>query len=101
MNKPLSRIRNGAIALASVFIFSVLGFRLLGGYGWLEAVWMVVITISTVGYSESTDANASMQMLMIVVILLGVTAAAYTFGGFLQLMLEGEIDRVLGRRKNE
>ena len=93
------RIRNGAVSLACVFALSVVGFRFLGGYDWLESVWMVVITISTVGYSEHTEASASTQILMIFVILLGVTASAYTFGGFVQLMLEGEIDRVLGRRK--
>ena len=99
MDRPLNRTRNGAIALATVFGMSVVGFRFLGGYGWLEAIWMVVVTISTVGYSETTDADAPMQVLMILVILLGVTAAAYTFGGFVQLMLVGEIDRALGRRK--
>jgi voltage-gated potassium channel len=99
MNSPLKRIRNGAIALISVFVISVVCFRTLGGYDWLEAIWMVVVTISTVGYSENTDASAAMQIVMIGVILLGVSAAAYTCGGFLQLMLEGEVDRALGRRK--
>lgn len=60
---------------------------------------MVVVTISTVGYSENTDASSAMQVTMIFVILFGVSAAAYTCGGFLQLMLEGEVDRALGRRK--
>ena len=99
MTKPLKRIQSGAISLVAVFISSVLGFRYLGGYDWLESIWMVVITVSTVGYSEHTDATPTMQILMILVILLGVTAAAYTFGGFIQLMLEGEVERILGRRK--
>ena len=40
-----------------------------------------------------------MQALSIFLILFGVSAAAYTFGGFLQMMLEGEIDRALGKRR--
>ena len=60
---------------------------------------MVVITISTVGYGEQSQATASTQILMILVILLGVTASAYTFGGFVQLVLQGEFDRILGKRK--
>lgn len=79
--------------MACVFLLSVVCFRFFGGYGWLEATWMVVVTISTVGYGESTDASAAMQIVMILVILLGVSAAAYTCGGFIQLMLEGEVDR--------
>ncbi|MFK7766382.1 MAG: TrkA family potassium uptake protein [Mariniblastus sp.] len=99
MATPLQRIRNGAISLACICIASAIGFHYIGGYDWLQSLWMVVITISTVGYSEHTDATAATQILMILVILLGVTSAAYTFGGFVQLMLEGEVDRVLGRRK--
>jgi voltage-gated potassium channel len=99
MATPLQRIRSGAIALGIVFLLSVLGFHFISGYGWLESVWMVVITISTVGYDEQTEMGAPTLVLMILVILTGVTAGAYTFGGFVQLMLEGEVDRVLGRRK--
>lgn len=99
MASPFQRIRSGAISLATVFALSVIGFRYIGGYDWLDAAWMVVITISTVGYSEHTDSTAAMQLLTMAVILLGVTAAVYTCGGLIQLMLMGEVDRALGRRK--
>ena len=99
MRSPLQRIRLGAISLAIVVASSVLGFRFIAGYDWLEALWMVVVTISTVGYSESTDSSAAVQVFTMLVILLGVTAAAYTCGGFIQLLLEGEVERVMGRRK--
>ncbi len=82
-----------------VILVSILGFRLLGDYSWLEAVWLVVITISTVGFSENSQSPAEMQIFTIFVILLGVTSAVYTCGGFIQLLLQGEVDRVLGRRR--
>jgi voltage-gated potassium channel len=99
MTTPLNRIRSGGIALIAIFVLSVIGFHFIGGYGWIESMWMVVITISTVGYGEQSMATSAVQLLMMAVILLGVSATAYTFGGFVQLMLEGEIDRALGRRK--
>ena len=99
MKTPLQRIRSGAVSLAAVLILSVVGFRFVGDYTWLEAMWMVVITISTVGYGEHTQASPGMLVLMMGVIVLGVSASAYTFGGFIQLMLEGEVERGLGRRK--
>ena len=46
------------LMLALVGMFSVLGYRYIGGYGWLDAVWMVVITVSTVGYSEQSEQTA-------------------------------------------
>ena len=50
MKTPLHRIRLGAFSLAMVVLVSITGYRFFGGYDWLEAIWMVVITISTVGY---------------------------------------------------
>ena len=87
------------MALLTIFIFSVVGFRFIGGYQWLESIWLVVITVSTVGYGEHSDSTAPIKILTILVILLGVTASAYTIGGFVQLMFQGEVDRILGRRK--
>ena len=85
--------------LAAVSTAAVLGYRIIGGYGWLESVWMVVITVSTVGYGERSDQTPEMQLLSIAVILLGVSASIYAIGGFIQMLLEGEVDRALGRRR--
>ncbi|MEM9588896.1 MAG: potassium channel protein [Planctomycetota bacterium] len=101
MTSPLNRIRQGALGLAAVFLCAVIGFHSVAGYDWLDAIWMVVVTISTVGYSEHSDASPPTKILVIVVILLGVTAAAYTFTGIIQMVLQGEIDSVLGRRRME
>ena len=60
---------------------------------------MVVITISTVGFSEQSRSPATIQILTMLVILLGVTSSAYTVSGFIQLLLEGEVERAFGRRK--
>ncbi len=45
MKTPLRRMREGAIVLVTVFVVAVIGYRMLGQYDWMEAVWMVVITI--------------------------------------------------------
>ncbi len=99
MKTPLHRIRLGAFSLAMVVLVSITGYRFFGGYDWLEAIWMVVITISTVGFSEKSGLSPMMQVFTICVILLGVTSSVYTFGGFIQLALEGEVHRALGKRR--
>lgn len=99
MKTPLQRIRIGALTLAVVFVISVVGYRVLGGYSWLDAFWMVIITISTVGYSERSATSPPVQLLSIFVILFGMTAAAYTFGGLLQTLLEGELERTIGKHR--
>lgn len=99
MRSPLQRIRVGAIVLACVFVVAVLGYRYLAGYDWVGAIWMVVITISTVGHGESSGFPPTVQLFTVFVILFGMTASVYTFGGLAQLVLEGELERMIGRRK--
>ena len=94
---PLQRIKQGAVFLTVVFVVAVCGYHFLGDYDWDEAIWMVVVTISTVGYAEHSTLQPLLQVFTVFVILLGMSAAAYTFGGLIQLMLEGEIDRAIGR----
>jgi voltage-gated potassium channel len=101
MHSPFIKIRRGATALITIVLVAIVGFRVVGRYDWLEAVWMVVVTISTVGYSEHSELQWPTQLLSIAVILLGTTAAAYTFTGIIQLTLQGEFDRAFGRRRME
>lgn len=100
MNSPQQRIKFGAMSLACVFVASVVGLHWISGYDWLDSLWMVVITVSTVGFSEKKNVlPPETQILIMGVIVLGVSASAYTFGALIQYLLEGEFDRVLGKRK--
>lgn len=95
MTTPLDRIKRGAVALGVIFALSVLGYR-LAGWNWLDAIYMVAITISTVGYGEIGPTTPTVRVLTIAVIIFGISASAYTFGGFVQLLAHGEIQRSLG-----
>jgi voltage-gated potassium channel len=94
MKSPLRRIRTGALVLGIVVVAAVIGYR-IAGRDWLDAIYMVVITISTVGYGEASTLSASQQWLTMGVILIGISAAVVSLGGFIQMMMEGEIERVL------
>ena len=99
MRTPLERIRLGGFVLAAVFILAILGYRFIGDYDWIAAVWMVVLTISMVGYGESSQLPQRIQTLTVLVIVLGISASVYTFGGLFQLVVEGELENVLGKRR--
>ncbi|MHC4180105.1 MAG: ion channel, partial [Planctomycetota bacterium] len=51
MTSPLNRLRVGLLLLGTIFVVAVFGYWL---FGWdlLDAVYMVVITLLTVGYKE-------------------------------------------------
>lgn len=77
---------------------AVIAFRITGK-GWLDSLYFVVITLSSVGYGEASQFDAYEQVAVILLIVLGGSTLAYVAGGFLQMMIEGEVDRVLGRRR--
>lgn len=98
MGSSFARLRHGLYILGGIFVVAVLGYRVLG-YSWLDATWMVVITISSVGYGERSNQSAAVQLWSIAVILFGITAAAYTFGGLIHALLAGEIEEFMGRTR--
>lgn len=40
------------LLLLAVFIAGILGFKYISDYAWIDAVYMTVITITTVGFKE-------------------------------------------------
>ena len=98
MNVPLRRIRRGAILLGLILAASIVGYRMLGR-SWLDAAYMVVITVGTVGFGEHSDLPPAEQLWTMAVIIFGISASAYTIGAILQFITEGEIEKVLGARR--
>ena len=64
MKTPLERIRLGAFFLVAVVILAVLGYCLAGYKVW-EAIWVVVITLSSVGFAEKSKQPFEVQLLTI------------------------------------
>jgi voltage-gated potassium channel len=86
--------------LGIIIVVAVTGY-LLAGWSLLDSIYMVVLTLSTVGYKEVHDLSGSpgLQAFTILVIIFGVSAALYIVGGLVQMMAEGEINRALGLRR--
>ena len=54
--------------LLFIFSFGIIGYRLLGNYSWVEAAYMTVITITTVGFSEVRPTDDITKIFTIVLI---------------------------------
>lgn len=93
------KVRAGLLFLATFFCISVVGFRVFGDYSWLDAIWMVVITISSVGFGEKSNIPDAAKIWTIFVIVIGMSAAAYAMGAFVQMVTAGEIRRAIGNRR--
>jgi len=106
-------IRVGLLALGRtlgmiglVFAIGVVGYRVLAGpqYGLLDAVYMTVITLTTVGYGETIDLsnNPLGRGFTIVLLLAGVGSFLYFFSNLTAFMVEGHLaDLLRDRRMNK
>ena len=95
-NLPLNRLRLGLLILAVMFAAAVFGYR-LAGWSLIDSIYMVVITLSTVGYRDQIGPmSPALKIFTILVIIVGVSTAFYILGGLVQMMAEGEINRAMG-----
>ncbi|MGD9645149.1 MAG: TrkA family potassium uptake protein [Pirellulales bacterium] len=98
MTPSLRRIVRGVLALGVIFCLSVVGYR-IAGWSWLDAIYMVVITISTIGYGEIGPMTPGLRLYTVLVIVCGLSASAYALGGLFQLALMSEVENYLGQRR--
>jgi len=98
MQSPWRRITTGAILLALTLTGAVVGYTLFGCPP-PDAFFMVVITIFGVGFGEICPVSQSERMFTIVVIIAGSSAAVYTVGGFVQMIIDGELNEAFDHRR--
>ena len=95
----IRRIVSGFVFLALVIVFGVFGY-LSHGWTFFDSLFMVVITISGVGFGEVRPmASTGLRIHTMMVIALGLVAVAYTLAGFVQFLTEGQIRNYLGRQR--
>jgi voltage-gated potassium channel len=89
----------GIAAFTGLFALGTVGYMAIEGWTLLESIYMVVITLSTVGFGEVHPLSPAGQTLTTVLVLTGVAAFAYVVATGFRLTLEGELRRVVGRRR--
>lgn len=94
-----NRLKFGTTVLVATVVAGVTGY-VLAGWRWLDAVYMVVITVFGVGYGEvRTIDSDGLRVFTMLLIIAGCSALIYILSGVFQLITEGELNRALGRRR--
>lgn len=77
------------------------GFHYIEHWSWFDSFYMVVITLSTVGYQEVRPLSTAGRAFDIVLITSGVVLVLLMVGALTQALLEFELSKVFGRRRME
>jgi voltage-gated potassium channel len=101
MTNPIKKVLFVGLLTLIVLAIGIVGFMSLEGWSFLDALYMTVITVTTVGYFEVRPLSPEARVFNIVFIMLGVGIILSIFGTVWQITLEGRIQALLGRRRLE
>lgn len=90
----------GAVALGSVLLIGTLWYRLVEGWRWIDAAYMTVITLSTVGFMEMQPLGDRGRLFTISLIAMGLISIGYIVNRFTEAIIEGYFqDEIRTRRQ--
>jgi voltage-gated potassium channel len=91
------------LIIVMLLIFTVtsgtVGFRVIEGWGFMDALYMTIITIATVGYQEIHPLGKAGRVFNMVLIFFGLGTTTYVAASVVQFMVEGRIRAIMGRRR--
>ena len=86
---------------AMIIVVGTIGYSIIEGWRLIDSLYMTVITLSTVGFREVYTLSDAGHLFTIFLIIFGAVVAALTAKALAQLVLEGELQAFLGKRKME
>jgi len=99
--KALHNLRLIGLALLLVVVIGTAGFHFIEHWPWFDGLYMVVTTLTTIGYQEVHPLSHAGRIFNVFVIVAGVSLVFLGIGSLTQALLEFELNSVLGRRKME
>ena len=88
-----------ALVIVAVHVGGTLGYVLIEGWSAWDALYMTVITVTTVGYGEVHPMSQAGRAFTVVLLWLGVGAFFYAFTLFMSLLAEGGLVARLDRMR--
>ncbi len=88
------------VVVVAIFLIGTLGYYYIeDGWTLLDAFYMVVISITTVGFGEIHNLSPAGRMFTVVLIFVGLGVAATFATQLARFIIEGELKGIFGRKK--
>ncbi len=99
--KAFRNLRTIGVMLLLVMAGGTVGYHYIEGWPWFDGFYMVVTTLTTIGYQEVHPLSHAGRVFNVFVILSGVSLLALGVGALSQALLEFELQSFFGRRRME
>lgn len=90
-----------SVGLLVLVVVAGTGGYMAFGYGLLDAAFQTVTTVTTVGFGEVHPFTSGEKVFTIVLVLVGVSTAAYSAGVLIEFFVEGYLGGAFRRRRME
>ena len=98
----MNKTRHLAISIVLsllILVTGTAGYMIIEDWRFLDAFYMTIITISTVGYREVNQVGDAGRLFTIFLVLIGVGFTFYVMAAVVQFMVEGRVRILMGRRR--
>ena len=94
-----SKIYLAIAFLLSVLAIGVLGYRYISDFGWLDALYMTIITVTTVGFMEVRPLDDESKIFTVILIITSVFIFAYAISVITEYILSRNSLQILKNKK--
>ena len=101
MNILASRIHKTLFLVFSIILLGVAGYMILSDYSFVDALYMTVITITTVGFGEVQPFTPEEKIFTVFLILTSITVFGYAVSIFSEYLVSGKLFEQFKHRKVE
>ena len=89
------RLLNIALIFTTIVVVGGVGYIVIEGWSWIDAFYMAVITVTTVGFGEVHPLTSAGRLFTSALVVLGVAAITYSFTALANYLIAGELGDVL------
>lgn len=91
MNILSSKINKILFLVVSILTIGTFGYMFLSGYNFVDALYMTVITVTTVGFGELQPFSSEEKVFTIFLILTSITVFGYAVSTFSEYLVSGKL----------
>jgi voltage-gated potassium channel len=99
LDSPVRNLTAGVIYTVTLMIIATIAY-MAAGWSFRDALYMVIVTVYTVGYNEVRPINtAALNVITIGLIVLGCTGIIFLTGALVQFFTLNQINKTLGLKR--